>query len=102
MFKNTIDNKETIVDKNGNTIVNFVSSIFGKKVVAMNAYNSVRLTEFFQMRPDKVSFNEYGTTDNAEFILKYSGIYNTFSKFSNKITLPDGANVARAFYDAME
>ncbi len=79
MFKNTIDNKETIVDKNGNTIVNLVSSIFGKKVIAMNSYNSVRLTEFFQMRPDKVSFNEYGTTDNAEFILKYSGISNPFS-----------------------
>lgn len=79
MFKNTIDNKETIIDKNGNTIVNLVSSIFGKKVIAMNNYNSVRLTEFFQMRPDKVSFNEYGTTDNAEFILKYSGISNPFS-----------------------
>ena len=96
MFKNTIDNKETIVDNNGNTIVNFVSSIFGKKVVAMNAYNSVRLTEFFQMRPDKVSFNEYGTTDNAEFILKYSGISNPFSLDKDDILIIPEEEQAKA------
>ena len=80
MFSNTIDKKKQIVDNNGNTIVDLTETIFGNYVTGsgMNI-NSVKLNEDYAMRPDKVSFAEYGTIDNTEYILKYSGISNPFS-----------------------
>ena len=33
----------------------------------------------FVMRPDLVSFAMYGTDDNTEYILKFSGISNPFT-----------------------
>lgn len=87
MFKNTIDKKRLITDKNGNIIVDFTTSIFSKTARGIDSYNSVRVTDVFQMRPDKVSFNEYGTDNNTEFILKYSGISNPFSLDKDDVLL---------------
>lgn len=96
MFKNTIDKKRLITDKNGNNIVDFTTSIFSRSARGIDSYNTVRVTEYFQMRADKVAFNEYGTDDNTEFILKYSGISNPFSLDKDDVLLIPDESQAQA------
>ena len=96
MFQNTIDNKRLITDKKGNEIVDLTTSIFGRSVTGISDYNKVRLSKTYQMRPDKVSFAEYGNIEETEFILKYSGISNPFSLDEDDILLIPDAEQARA------
>lgn len=79
MFDKTIDNKPTIIDKNGNEIVDLAKSIFSRSARGLNAYHTVKLNSNFQMRADKVAFAEYKTDKYTEYILKYSGVSNPFS-----------------------
>ena len=79
MFTNTIDKKPTIIDKNNNEIVDLTKSIFSKGARGLNAYQTVKLNDHYQMRADKVAFAEYGTDEYTEYILKYSGVSNPFS-----------------------
>ena len=79
MFTNTIDKKPTIIDNNGNEIVDLTKSIFSKGATGLNTYQTVKLNDTYQMRPDKVAFAEYGTDEYTEYILKYSGVSNPFS-----------------------
>lgn len=79
MFTNTIDKKPTIVDNNGNEIVDLTQSIFSKSARGLNTYTTVKIDSHYQMRPDKVAFAEYGRDDYTEYILKYSGVSNPFS-----------------------
>lgn len=39
----------------------------------------MRLSETFEMRPDKVAFQTYGNVEYTEMILKYSAISNPFT-----------------------
>lgn len=79
MFTNTLDKKPFVTDKNGNSIVDLTKSIFTQQAAGLNTYQTVRLNEHYQMRPDKVAFAEYGTDEYTEYILKYSGVSNPFS-----------------------
>lgn len=79
MFDQTIDNKPYIVDNKGNEIVNFAKSIFAETAQALEGYSTIKMDEGHQMRPDKVSFDVYGSINYAEMVLKYSGISNPFS-----------------------
>ena len=79
MFTNTIDKKPTIIDNNGNEIVDLTKSIFSKGATGLNSYQTVKLNSHYQMRPDKVAFAEYGKDEYTEYILKYSGVSNPFS-----------------------
>ena len=78
MFRNTIDNKPIIRDKNGYSLLDLTVSIFNKQssATAMQAY---RIPEAYAMRPDLISMAVYNTTEYAEIILKYNGISNPFS-----------------------
>lgn len=92
MFTNTIDKKPIVVDKNNNKIVNLAKTIFAEAVHGLDSYKTVRMTDYFQMRPDKLAFNEYGTDEYTEYILKYSGISNPFSlKDDDILFIPDYA-----------
>lgn len=79
MFTNTIDKKKFVTDKNGNQLVDLAASIFSKSAAGLNNYQTVKLDNTYQMRPDKVAFAEYGTDEYTEYILKYSGVSNPFS-----------------------
>ena len=80
MFTYTIDKKPTIQDKEGNIIVDFVQPIFKKNSVGVEDYLVRRVdSEKYAMRPDLISYAMYGTDDNTEYILKFSGISNPFS-----------------------
>lgn len=80
MFTYTIDNKPTITDRNGNTIVDFVQPLFNKNSTGVADYMVRKVnSEKYQMRPDLVSFAMYGDIDKAEYILKFTGISNPFS-----------------------
>ena len=45
------------------------------------------MTNFYEMRPDLVANAEYGNTDSAEFILKFSGISNPFTLSNEDILM---------------
>lgn len=79
MFTNTIDKKPTVIDKNGNVIIDLTKSIFSPGARGLNGYQTVKLNSHYQMRADKVAFAEYGRDDYTEYILKYSGVSNPFS-----------------------
>lgn len=79
MFQNTIDGKQHITDQEGNEIVDLTTSIFKNSATGIDTYNTIRMIDYFQMRPDKVAINEYKSDEGTEFILKYSGISNPFS-----------------------
>lgn len=96
MFSNTLDKKPTLVNPNDNKeIVDLTKSIFAKNVGSLNTYSTVKLNSHYQMRPDKVSFAEYGIDDYTEYILKYSGVSNPFSLDGDDVLFipnPDEAN----------
>lgn len=80
MFEYTIDKKPQITDRNGNTIINFVTPLFNKNSTGVQDYMIRRIgSEKYEMRPDLVSFAMYGDTDKTEYILKFSGISNPFT-----------------------
>ena len=73
MFEYTIDKKKEITDRNGNTIIDFVTPLFHKNATGVADYQIKRVgNNKFVMRPDLVSFAMYGTIDNTEYILKFS------------------------------
>ena len=80
MFTYTIDKKPTITDSKGNTIVNFITPLFTKNSTGVKDYQLMRINaDKYQMRPDLISMAMYGDIDEAEYILKFSGISNPFS-----------------------
>lgn len=80
MFTYTIDRKPTITDSKGNTIVNFITPLFTKNSTGVKDYQIMRINaDKYQMRPDLISMAMYGDIDEAEYILKFSGISNPFS-----------------------
>lgn len=87
MFTKTIDNKPSIKDPNGNYIVDLATPIFNENAGEINSYNVVKMTSFFEMRPDLVALNEYSDVDATEYILKYSGISNPFSLYDDDILM---------------
>lgn len=96
MFGNTIDKKQQIVDPNGNTIIDLTTSIFSPSVRASDTYNVKKLSDKYVMRPDKAAFDEYGKTEDTEFVLKYTGISNPFSLDSNDILVFPDETIAKA------
>lgn len=100
MFQNTIDGKQTITDQNGNTIIDFTTSIFKESARGIDTYNTIRMSEYFQMRADKVAYNEYKSDSGTEYILKYSGISNPFSlKDDDILVIPDLTQAAAQMTD---
>ena len=79
MIKYTLDEKEQITDRKGNTIVNLAKSIFSRNAGIVKDYEILKMTDYYQMRPDLVSQAMYDSDEYAEFILKFSGISNPFS-----------------------
>ncbi len=80
MFVYTIDKKPEITDLKGNTIVDFIKPLFNKESTGVADYQIMRVdAEKYQMRPDLISMAMYGDIDEAEYILKFSGISNPFS-----------------------
>lgn len=102
MFQNTIDKKKEIIDNKGNKIIDLTTSIFAKKAAGFSGFNTVKLSETYEMRPDKVSFAEYGNIDSTEFILKYSGISNPFSLAADDVLLVPNEEAAKAQMADME
>lgn len=79
MFKYSLDNKPKITDPNGNEIVDLTKSIFARDAGLIQSYEIKRMSAHAVMRPDIVSLGEYGHTESAELILKYSGVSNPFT-----------------------
>jgi len=80
MFVYTIDKKPEITDSKGNTIVDFIKPLFNNESTGVADYQIMRVdAEKYQMRPDLISMAMYGDIDEAEYILKFSGISNPFS-----------------------
>lgn len=79
MFHYSLDVKDSVTDKKGNVIRDLASSIFTRFSRSLKTYDVKSVTSNFNMRPDLVSVGEYGTDDNTEMILKFSGISNPFS-----------------------
>lgn len=102
MFTNTIDKKPFIVDNNNNVLVDLTKSIFDKSAHGLNSYNTVKLSSYYQMRPDKVAFSEYGTDEYTEYILKYSGVSNPFSMDQDDILfIPDPTEAKAQMQDTI-
>lgn len=79
MFKYSIDSKPHITDPKGNVIVDLTRSMFSRSATVIHNYDIKRMSAHAVMRPDLVSLGEYGHTESAEFILKYSGVSNPFT-----------------------
>lgn len=103
MFQNTIDGKQHITDQNGNDIIDLTTSIFKSSARGISSYNTIRMIEYFQMRPDKVAVNEYKSDEGTEYILKYSGISNPFSlKDDDILVIPNMEDAAAQMTDYTE
>lgn len=90
MFNYSIDKKGSVVDPNGNTLVDLTTSIFARKVGNSLQYTVKKSATHAEMRPDIVAQGEYGTTEYTEFILKYSGISNPFTLHEDDVLMiPD-------------
>lgn len=100
MFNYTIDSKSTVVDNNGNTLVDLTKSIFARKVGKVMNYTVKKAGTHAAMRPDIVSMGEYGTPEYTEFILKYTGISNPFTLDEDDILLIPDEDDAYAKMDA--
>lgn len=96
MFSNTIDKKKEIIDPNGNAIIDLTTSIFADEVTSQTPTNIKRLSGFYQMRADKASFAEYGSEEQTEFVLKYSGVSNPFSLDKDDLLLFPDQSIAKA------
>lgn len=79
MFNYSIDNKPTVTDPDGVELVDLTKSIFTRQSGVPMDYDIKRVTSEYVMRPDLVSFGEYGTDQHSEWILKFTGISNPFS-----------------------
>ena len=79
MFTYSLDSKKEITDNKGNRIIDLTTSIFAKRSADIDSFFVRHMTSRYVMRPDLVSLYEYGTTDQTEYILKYSGISNPFT-----------------------
>lgn len=79
MFSKTLDEKPITTDNKGNRLVDLAKSVFRNYLGVPTSYILKKLTKTYVMRPDRISFMEYGTDEYTEFILKYSGISNPFS-----------------------
>lgn len=87
MFKYSIDNKKTIVDRKGNEIVNLQTSVFSNDSGEIHDYEIRRISDHFVMRPDLVSMAVWSDPNYAEFILKFSGISNPFTLSDEDVLL---------------
>lgn len=80
MFNYTIDNRQTITDQKGNIIVDFCTPLFSTNSTGVEDYQIIKVdSPKYNMRPDLVSMAMYGSIDEAEYILKFSGISNPFT-----------------------
>ena len=72
-FDRTLDSKSTIIDANGNEIVDLTTNDFGNPsdIISYTIYEN---NEHYEMRPDLCSINVYKNDTGTELILKYSGI----------------------------
>ena len=77
-FDRTLDSKSTIIDANGNEIVDLTTNDFGNPsdIISYTIYEN---NEHYEMRPDLCSINVYKNDTGTELILKYSGIGNPFT-----------------------
>lgn len=77
MYKHTVENKP-IINIRGVEISDLHASIFDGKELGALEFRSVRLTERYNMRPDLISYDYYGSDEYTDLILKYNGISNPF------------------------
>ena len=97
MFKYSLDSKPEITDPKGNKIIDLAQSIFSVNAGNIQTYTLKRMAKHAIMRPDIVSQAEYGQTESAELILKYSGISNPFTLDEEDILLiPDEGEAINA------
>ena len=86
-FNKTQDSKPTIIDKYGNSIIDFF--IKDVKVQGANTLltilNYFRVTEDTAMRADLITQKMYGFMDNVEGVLKMNEICNPFAIDSNEV-----------------
>lgn len=102
MFQHSLDNKPTIIDDKGNEIVDLCRSMFNRSAAQIESYTVRKMTHFYEMRPDLVANAEYGDTDAAEFILKFSGISNPFTLGDDDILMIPNESEATAKTAAVE
>lgn len=80
MFKNTLDSKDTYIDKNGIELVDLGISIFDTKFIYSGiTCNIYKGFDGLNMRMDNLSNALYSTEDYTEMLLKYNDIQNPFS-----------------------
>ena len=87
MFNYSLDQKPVITDNKGNQIVDLAKGIFSRDAGTINQYTKTKVNTQAVMRPDLVSLGSYGTTEYAEFVLKYTGISNPFSLDQDDVLL---------------
>lgn len=80
MFNYSLDNKPDITDRNNNVIKDLVRPFFSKKADGIKDYKIKKVgAPKFCMRPDLISIAMYGSMDETEYILKFTGISNPFT-----------------------
>jgi hypothetical protein len=79
MFRHSIDLKEKVTDPNGNEIVDLTKSPFLNPDEPVVNYIVRKVSPHYVMLPDLVSYVEYGTQDNTEFIMKFNQNPNPFA-----------------------
>lgn len=79
MFLHSIDMKGKVTDPNGNEIVDLTTSPFLNPDEPVVNYIVRKVSPHYVMRPDLVSFVEYGTDANTEFIMKFNQNPNPFA-----------------------
>jgi hypothetical protein len=68
-----------LIVKNGQAVVDLISSTFNLNIEEGPAAGLITVLEEEEMRPDLLSNRLYGTTSKWDALLKYNGISNPFS-----------------------
>lgn len=100
MFTNSLDNKPIITRNDGTKMVDLTKSMFDFNDSTYVPLFMYKVPKDYNMRPDLISQEAYGTTEHAELILKYNGYSNPYSIQENDvIVIPNLTEVKNKIKD---
>jgi len=94
-----LNRKPIIKDRNGEDIIDLTKKSMDFKSETVQRIREQYVSEEHQMRPDLISFQNYGEDGFWDLILKFNGISNPFALSSDDVlSIPDTQYMLRQLY----
>lgn len=86
MFENSIDNKSTYLNSDGDELMDLGESIFEDKFIYSGVgYTFNKVPKNMEMRPDLAAISVYNDINYTELLLKYNNIQNPFTLYEDEL-----------------